>query len=117
MLNFLFRRSIASSSVTMAAVKDLVEQLIHDNAVQVFSKSYCPYCTKAKSLLDSMNIKYNAVELDLIGEQGQQIQDYLYQKTQQRTVPNIFIREQHVGGCDDLHSAKASGKLESLLKL
>lgn len=46
---------------------------------------------------------------------GAAIQDYLQQLSGQRTVPNIFIKGQHLGGCDDLFAAKSSGKLEKLL--
>ena len=46
---------------------------------------------------------------------GAAIQDYLQKKSGQRTVPNIFINEEHIGGCDDLFAAKSSGKLDKLL--
>ncbi|KAI9009504.1 glutaredoxin-1 [Gaertneriomyces semiglobifer] len=98
----------------MAAAKDLVEKAIKENHVMVFSKSYCPYCQKAKRLLDSLNVKYVAWELDTRND-GQAIQDYLKEKTGQRTVPNIFINGTHVGGSDDLHAAQSSGKLKQLL--
>ena len=46
---------------------------------------------------------------------GAAIQDYLQKKSGQRTVPNIFINQEHIGGCDDLFAAKSSGKLDKLL--
>ncbi|KAJ3085332.1 hypothetical protein HK102_000107 [Quaeritorhiza haematococci] len=95
----------------MAAV---TEQFIDNNAVVVFSKTYCPYCVKAKGLFDRLNVKYVAVELDTRND-GSQIQGYLAQKTGQRTVPNIFIKKQHIGGCDDLHSLHANGQLQKLI--
>lgn len=49
-------------------------------------------------------------------EHGAEIQDYLHEKTGQRTVPNIFVAQQHVGGSDDLQKAKDSGKLQTLLE-
>jgi len=55
-----------------------------------------------------------AIELDQVDD-GAAIQEYLTQKTGQRTVPNIFINQQHIGGCDDLLQAKSSGKLQKLL--
>ncbi|KAJ3104327.1 thioredoxin reductase [Phlyctochytrium bullatum] len=100
----------------MAAVKDTVESYIKDNNVMVFSKSYCPYCRKAKALLDSLKVTYKAVELDTVSE-GSAMQAYLLEKSGQRTVPNIYIGQQHVGGCDDLHEAHGNGKLNQLLKL
>lgn len=51
----------------MAAAKTKAQQLIDDNAVQVFSKSYCPYCKATKTLLTDMGAKFNAIELDQIG--------------------------------------------------
>jgi glutaredoxin 3 len=46
---------------------------------------------------------------------GAAIQQYLAEKTGQRTVPNIFINQKHIGGCDDLLAAKANGSLQKLL--
>ncbi|TPX31527.1 hypothetical protein SmJEL517_g05173 [Synchytrium microbalum] len=116
-VSWIFGRRLPTISTThMAGIKTLVDSQIHDNAVQMYSKSYCPYCKKAKALLDSMNIKYSVLELDQI-ENGSEIQRYLKEKTSQTTVPNIFIHEQHIGGSDDLHAAKANGRLEKLLKL
>ncbi|KAJ3107451.1 thioredoxin reductase [Phlyctochytrium planicorne] len=100
----------------MSASKETVQKYIADNHVMVFSKSYCPYCRKAKALLDSLNVKYTAVELDTMNE-GNDLQNALAQLSGQRTVPNIYIEGQHVGGCDDLHAANSSGKLKTLLKL
>jgi thiol-disulfide isomerase/thioredoxin len=52
----------------MSAAKTRAQSLINDNAVVVFSKSYCPYCDSSKKLLDSLNAKYTTLELDLEGE-------------------------------------------------
>ncbi|KAI0375450.1 glutaredoxin [Pilatotrama ljubarskyi] len=98
------------------AVKDLVENTIAENKIAIFSKSYCPYCKRAKSLLTSKfpNVPTKILELDEI-EDGGAIQDYLEEKTGQRTVPNIFINQQHVGGCDAVTTLDRSGKLEGLV--
>jgi glutaredoxin 3 len=95
--------------------KEKITKLIAANAVMVFSKSYCPYCSAAKQLLKSLNQPFEAYELDLESDGGE-LQKQLQQMTGQRTVPNIFIRQQHIGGCDDLRSLHSQGKLESLLK-
>ena len=79
----------------------LVEKLILDNFIVVFSKSYCPYCVTAKRLLTSLKQEFLAVELDQ-RDDGNDIQTYLHKKTGQRTVPNIFINQKHIGGCSDL---------------
>lgn len=52
----------------MSAAKTRAQSLINDNAVVVFSKSYCPYCDSSKKLLDGLNAKYTALELDQDGE-------------------------------------------------
>ncbi len=98
----------------LAKIQPIVEALIKNNLVMVFSKSYCPFCTKAKRHLQSKNVQFQAIELDR-EPNGQEIQSYLLHKTQQRTVPNIFINGHHVGGCDDLLSKDKSGEIDSLL--
>ena len=65
--------------------------------------------------MGSLQITFKALELDEMKE-GDEIQTYLAKKTGQRTVPNIFIKTKHVGGCDDLHSKHNSGKLLEMLQ-
>ncbi|KAJ5184788.1 Glutaredoxin [Penicillium cf. griseofulvum] len=96
----------------MSAAKTRAQSLINDNAVVVFSKSYCPYCDSSKKLLDSLNAKYTTLELDL-EEEGAAIQSALAEISSQRTVPNIFINKKHIGGNSDLQSKK---DLKELLK-
>ncbi|KAJ3485433.1 hypothetical protein NLI96_g4952 [Meripilus lineatus] len=74
------------------AAKDLVENAISGNTITVFSKTWCPYCRRAKALLSQQfpDIQTQILELDTLDE-GSDIQDYLQQKTGQRSVPNIFI--------------------------
>ena len=85
----------------------------------VFSKSYCPYCNNAKRILDGLDAKYKAVELNQ-EDDGDDIQNALQKMTGQRTVPNIFIGQQHIGGNSDLESVVKNGKdgkkIEQLLK-
>ncbi|WFD24830.1 hypothetical protein MEQU1_003536 [Malassezia equina] len=93
------------------------QKLISDHVVAVFSKSYCPYCSRAKQVISGLNLsaaQVGTVELDQTNE-GADIQAYLQQKTGQRTVPNIFVHGQHLGGCDDLLRAQQNGELEKLL--
>ncbi|KAL1846935.1 Glutaredoxin [Paecilomyces lecythidis] len=96
-----------------AAAKTKAQNLINENGVVVFSKSYCPYCKATKSTLSELGAKYTALELDQI-EDGAAIQDALEEVTGQRSVPNIFINKQHIGGNSDLQSLKA--ELPELLK-
>lgn len=96
---------------------------IASNAVVVFSKSYCPYCELTKRLLaeqmgtigeDPTSVVVH--ELDNMGERGQSIQNHLFTLTGQRTVPNIFISSNHIGGNDDLMELHGDGKLVPLLQ-
>ncbi|KAK4937883.1 Glutaredoxin [Elasticomyces elasticus] len=97
----------------MSAAKQKAQQIIDDNAVVVFSKSYCPYCRATKSLLNEKHAKYFLLELDEVDD-GAAIQDALEEITGQRSVPNIFIGHKHIGGNSDLQSKK--GQLDGLLQ-
>jgi len=97
----------------MSAAKTKAQAIIDDNAVAVFSKSYCPYCKASKSLLSELGAKYYTIELDQVDD-GAAIQDALEGLTGQRSVPNIFIKKQHIGGNSDLQAKKS--QLPNLLK-
>ncbi|KAG0172100.1 hypothetical protein DFQ28_008029 [Apophysomyces sp. BC1034] len=96
------------------SIRELVKKVIADNKVTVFSKSYCPYCTGAKDLLDDLHVDYNAIELNE-RQDGADIQQALAELTGQKTVPNIFINRQHIGGYSDFKTTFDSGKLTDLL--
>ncbi|TCD70109.1 glutaredoxin [Steccherinum ochraceum] len=98
------------------AVKDLVETSVSGNTITIFSKSWCPYCKRAKALIASEfpDAQTKIYELDQM-EEGSDIQDYLLEKTKQKSVPNIFINKKHVGGCDDLVALNSQGKLAALV--
>ena len=81
----------------------------------VYSKSWCPFCQRTKGLFDSLGVEYTAVELDQLDD-GPAIQDALLGLTQQRTVPNVFVGGEPLGGNDDTMRAAASGKLQEMLK-
>lgn len=89
----------------------LVEDFIKKHKVMVFSKSWCPFCIKLFKHLDEKAIPYKFLHLDLLSEYGDDIQRYLQRKTGQSSVPNVFINERHVGGCDSMLAASASGQL------
>jgi len=103
------------SSAMKLEIATTVDKLIKDNTVAMFSKSYCPYCTKSKRLLNDAGVTFVTVELDQ-RENGAAMQDILQTKTGQRTVPNIFVRGTHLGGNDDLHGAQRNGRLAKLLE-
>ncbi|KAI0904532.1 glutaredoxin 3 [Ustulina deusta] len=97
----------------MSAAKAKAQSIIEENAVAVFSKSYCPYCSASKRLLDDLGAKYFTIELDQVDD-GAAIQAALADISGQRTVPNIYIGQKHIGGNSDLQSKK--GELKSLLQ-
>ncbi|KAG8234723.1 hypothetical protein J437_LFUL014831, partial [Ladona fulva] len=90
---------------------DRISSLISANTVMVFSKSYCSFCRKVKDLFMREQIPYHSIELDLMEKEGTLIQEALERMTKQRTVPNVFIRGEHVGGCDVTESIYRDGTL------
>jgi glutaredoxin 3 len=80
--------------------------------IEVYSTAVCPYCVAAKNLLKSKGLEWNEVRVDADPAQ----RDLMLQRSGgRRTVPQIFINDQHVGGYDDLVAADRSGKLRQLL--
>ena|SRR3989338_6387151 len=95
------------------SVEAFVDRVVHNSRTVVFSKSYCPYCTRAKEALDKAGyLKTGAVVVELDKHaQGPAIQNYLAKITQQTTVPNVFVNGQHIGGCDKTLAALSKGAL------
>lgn len=93
----------------------MVRETIENNKVVVFSKTFCPYCVKAKDLFRSLDAPYCAIEID-DEDDGPEIQDLLKKVTKFPTVPSIWIRGQFVGGCDDVHDLHTQEKLLPLIK-
>lgn len=80
--------------------------------VTVYSGPSCPYCTKAKALLDRKNIAYD--EFNVKGDAAK-LKEMLKRTGGAKTIPQIFIGEEHIGGCDDLYALESAGKLDQLL--
>ena len=79
--------------------------------VIVYSTSYCPYCVRAKDLLK----RKGATFTELNAEDDKVREDMIAKAGGRRTVPQIFINGQHVGGSDELHALDKAGKLDSML--
>jgi len=92
----------------------IVKEATAKNEVMVFSKSYCPYCEKTKDLFKANGIPFGVIELDQ-DRHGGEIQATLQDMTKQRTVPSVWIKNQHIGGCDDTLRLHSSGELKKLL--
>ena len=81
--------------------------------VEIYSKFMCPYCARAKRLLDGKGIAYEEHDISMGGEKRAE----MLQRAQGRhTVPQIFIDDRHIGGSDDLAALEADGKLDLLLQ-
>eukprot|EP01126_Amoeba_proteus_P032396 TRINITY_DN3159_c0_g1_i4.p1 TRINITY_DN3159_c0_g1~~TRINITY_DN3159_c0_g1_i4.p1 ORF type:complete len:149 (-),score=13.01 TRINITY_DN3159_c0_g1_i4:163-609(-) len=94
--------------------RQFIEDTVKSHSVVIFSKSYCPYCRRAKSTIESTGNSYYAVELDLRSD-GSTIQSALHQMTGQRTVPSVWIHGKFIGGSDKVVSLHTAGKLAGLL--
>ena len=81
--------------------------------IEVYSTAVCPYCVSAKNLLKSRGLEWTEVRVDTDPVQREAM---LARSGGRRTVPQIFINDQHVGGYDDLVAADRSGKLAQLLE-
>lgn len=80
--------------------------------VIIYTKGYCPYCHKAKALLTSKQADFKEIDIEVQPElRGEMIS----LAEGRSTVPQIFINDKHVGGCDDLFALEAQNKLDSLL--
>jgi glutaredoxin 3 len=80
--------------------------------VKIYTTPTCPFCVRAKRLLQKKNVTYE--EIDVSDNHEERMS--LIERTGRRTVPQIFIGEKHVGGSDDLYALDAQGELDSLLQ-
>ena len=80
--------------------------------IEIYTKAFCPYCWRAKQLLEAKGVEYREIAVDYGGE----VRERMIERAKGRTtVPQIFIREQHVGGCDDLMALERAGRLDELI--
>ncbi|KDO26206.1 hypothetical protein SPRG_08568 [Saprolegnia parasitica CBS 223.65] len=92
-----------------------VKATLASHGVTVFSKTYCPYCTQAKSVLTSVGAPYHVIELDVVPN-GDEILQALIELTGRRTVPNVFVQDVTIGGGSDVAQLQRDGKLVPLLQ-
>ena len=81
--------------------------------IEIYTWDHCPFCKKALALLNSKNLEYKQIKLD--GDEA--ARDLMSQKTKgnRKSVPQIFIDNVSMGGCDDLHTLEDSGELDKLV--
>ncbi|MBL27736.1 MAG: glutaredoxin 3 [Rhodospirillaceae bacterium] len=81
--------------------------------VVVYSSPFCPYCFRAKDLLEEKGVAFE--EIDVISDPGRR-REMVERANGRNTVPQIFIGDRHVGGSDDLAALERSGELDTLLE-
>ncbi|MEZ5570741.1 MAG: glutaredoxin 3 [Halioglobus sp.] len=79
--------------------------------VTLYTTRYCPYCIRAKSLLDDKGVPYQDIAVD----NDPQLRQEMVTLSGRYTVPQIWIGEQHIGGCDDMFLLELQGRLDVLL--
>tara|TARA_Y100000034_G_C6747397_1_gene332015 strand:- start:473 stop:727 length:255 start_codon:yes stop_codon:yes gene_type:complete len=79
--------------------------------VEVYSKGYCPFCMATKRTLKKLNVEFQEFDITTDPKKTKE----MIERSQRRTVPQIFVNDQHVGGNDDLQVALGNGKLLALL--
>ena len=82
------------------------------SSVTIYTKSWCPYCSAAKELLTQKGAAFD--EIEITGQAAKRT-EMMSRSGGRSTVPQIFIGERHVGGCDDLYALDSRGELDRLL--
>lgn len=80
--------------------------------ITIYTTMFCPYCRGAKQLLDKKNVPYEEIGVDGKPDQRAKMRDRAGGNS---TVPQIFIGDRHIGGCDELYELDGEGKLDELL--
>jgi glutaredoxin 3 len=81
--------------------------------VEIYTRVFCGYCTRAKRLLEAKGVAFQEYDITMGGEKRAEM---LRRAPGRLTVPQIFINDRHIGGCDDLHALDRAGKLDPLLE-
>jgi glutaredoxin 3 len=80
--------------------------------IEIYTKTFCPYCWRAKQLLETKGLQFEEISVDYGGED----KNAMIQRARGRTtVPHIFIGEIHIGGCDELLALERAGKLDAMI--
>ncbi len=80
--------------------------------IEIYSTTVCPFCVRAKMLLTKKKVEFTEINLDKTPDRRDEM---IKRAGGRRTVPQIFIDERHIGGCDDLYELEHDGKLDPLL--
>ena len=82
--------------------------------IDIYTTMWCPYCARAKSLLEKKGVAFTEINLD---EEPRRRDEMVKRAQGGRTVPQIFINGEHIGGCDDMMALERSGELDPKLGL
>ena len=83
------------------------------NDIVIYTWDHCPYCKKALGLLNAKGLEFQQIKLD--GDEAAREEMSKKTKGNRKSVPQIFIAGESIGGCDDLHTLEASGELDKLV--
>ncbi|HMK86601.1 MAG TPA: glutaredoxin 3 [Steroidobacteraceae bacterium] len=80
--------------------------------VTVYTTGWCPYCERALGLLARKGVQFDEIKVD----EDMKLREEMHTRSGRRTVPQIFIDDRHIGGCEDLFALEGSGELDRLLQ-
>ena len=81
-------------------------------SVEIYTREFCQYCQWAKELLSRKGVKFREIN---VTENGQMRQEMIQRANGGTTFPQIFVGQNHIGGCDELYALEEAGKLDALL--
>jgi glutaredoxin 3 len=81
-------------------------------AITLYVSDWCPYCQRAKSLLKQKQVVFSEINI----EEDEKFREEMMARSNRRTVPQVFIGDKHVGGCDELYALDRSGELDRLIQ-
>ena len=81
--------------------------------VTIYTRAFCPFCSRALGLLKNKGVEFEQIDAGMSAEHKAEM---VQRSNVGRTFPQIFIGDQHIGGCDDMMALERSGKLDALLE-
>lgn len=81
--------------------------------IEIYTKQTCPFCQRAKALFEQKRTDYQEIAID----NNSELRAIMIERSGRTTVPQVFINQQHIGGCDDLFALDQRGELDPLLKV
>ena len=79
--------------------------------VKIYFSEYCPYCKSVEALMNKKNISFEKIDVDL----DTNLREEMVKKSGRTSVPQVFVNDLHLGGCDDVYDLENRGELDSLI--